>query len=109
MAYDKDLARRVQNCLNGLVDFTEKKMFGGVCFLIRGNMACGILKRDLIVRVGAQHYDAALERPNTRKFDFSGRPLRGWVLVSFENHLSDRELSDWVEEGVNFTKSLPPK
>jgi hypothetical protein len=109
MAYDEDLARQVQNCLNGLIEFTEKKIFGGVCFLIRGNMAFGILNRDLIVRVGLQNYDAALKRPNTRKFDFTGRPIKGWVLVSFENHLYDRELSSWVEEGVNFAKSLPPK
>jgi TfoX N-terminal domain len=109
MAYDEGLAQRVRELLESEPDFQEKRMFGGLCFLLRGNMVCGIIKDDLIVRVGAEHYEDALKRPHTRKFDITGKPLKGWVMVSWEGHEADADLSAWIGQGVHHALSLPPK
>lgn len=109
MAYDKGLVQRVRALLSDKPDFNEKKMFGGVCFLIQGNMACGVLNDDLIVRAGPEKYEALLELPNTRKFDITGKAMKGWVMVSPEGHGTEEHLSFWVELGVAFAIALPPK
>ena len=82
MAYDEGLAHLVREILEEMPDFEEKKMFGGLCFLLHGNMDCGILNNDLIVRVGPEHYEDSLKLPDTRKFDITGKPMKGWVMVS---------------------------
>jgi hypothetical protein len=87
----------------------ERKMFGGVCFLFHGNMGCGILNEDVIVRVGKDAYESALALPHTRKFDITGRAMTGWVMVSPEGHVSDQELDAWLQKGVDLATSLPPK
>ena len=84
-------------------------MFGGICFLLYGNMACGVLGDNLIVRVGPANYEKALEKPHTGIFDFTGRPMKGWVVVNREGLESDHELHIWVREGEGFALSLPPK
>ena len=84
-------------------------MFGGVGFMLRGNMACGVNKDELIVRVGPERYDRALAHPHTRPFDMTGRPMKGWVVVTIEGTESDDDLQDWVQQGVSFTRSLPAK
>lgn len=109
MAYDEGLAERVRELLENEPGFQERKMFGGLGFLVRGNMACGIIKEDLIVRVGAERYEDALKRSHVRKFDITGKPLKGWVMVSPEGHEADEELSAWIEQGVRCARSLPPK
>lgn len=109
MAYDEGLAQRVRELLENEPDFQEKKMFGGLCFLIQGNMACGIIKDDLIIRVGTERYEDALKRSHARKFDITGKPLTGWVMVSWEGHEADEDLSTWIEQGVCYARSLPPK
>jgi hypothetical protein len=109
MGYDKGLADRVRALLEGKPGFSEKNMFGGVCFLLRGNMACGVLKDDLIVRVGPEKYKEALQMRYTRKFDITGRPMKGWVIVSAEGHKKKRELVAWVERGAAFALTLPTK
>jgi hypothetical protein len=109
MAYDEGLAQRVREILEEEIGYNEKKMFGGVCYLLSGNMACGIINEDLIVRVGPEKYEASLTRPNTRKFDLTGKAMKGWVMVSPEGHESDEDLSDWLQQGVNYALSLPPK
>lgn len=109
MAYDEGLAERVRELLEGESGFQEKKMFGGLCFLMDGNMAGGIIRDDLIVRVGTERYEEALSRPHARKFDITGKALRGWVMVSPEGHETDEALSAWVDEGVRHARSLPPK
>ena len=109
MAYDPDLAQRVREIFKEKAGFNEKKMFGGICYLHNGNMACGILNDDLIVRVGPKEYENALKLPNTRKFDITGKPMKGWVMVSSKGHDSDADLFEWVQRGVNFALSLPPK
>lgn len=87
----------------------EKKMFGGLCFLLNGNMACGILKNALIVRVGPDKYNEALQLPHARQFDITGRPMKGWVMVPAEGLTSHNDLSAWVERGVSFASTLPVK
>jgi TfoX/Sxy family transcriptional regulator of competence genes len=109
MAYDEGLAQRVREFLENEPDFKEKKMFGGLCFLVQGNMACGIIKDDLIIRVGTERYEDALKRSHARKFDITGKPLKGWVMVSWGGHEADEDLSAWIEQGVRYARSLPPK
>lgn len=109
MAYDAGLAERVREVLEEKIGFNEKKMFGGVCYLLHGNMACGILEDHLIVRVGPKNYEDSLKCPNTRQFDITGKPMKGWVMVSYEGYESDEHLFEWVERGINFALSLPPK
>jgi TfoX/Sxy family transcriptional regulator of competence genes len=95
--------------LGPLPGLVEKKMFGGICFLVNGNMACGAIKTDLIVRVGPERYAEALACPHVRPFDFSGRPMAGWVYVGAEGCASEQELIDWIGQGVGFARSLPAK
>ncbi len=109
MAYDEGLAQRVRELLEEKQEFNEKKMFGGVCYMVNGNMACGVLNDDLIVRVGPEKYEDFLELPHTRKFDITGRPMKGWIMVSYEGHESDKDLAKWIRLGVNFALSLPFK
>jgi len=109
MAYDEGLAQRVRELLEEEPGFDEKRMFGGIGFLIYGNMACGIIGDDLIVRVGKENYEDLLQLPHLRKFDLTGRPMRGWVMVSPEGCESDEDLSEWIERGVDLVLSLPPK
>jgi hypothetical protein len=109
MAYDEGLAQRVRVLLEKKQGFAEKKMFGGVCFLLRGNMACGILNEDLIVRAGPENSEDLLKLPDTREFDITGKPMKGWVMVSPEAHKADEDLSGWVERGVAFALTLPSK
>jgi TfoX/Sxy family transcriptional regulator of competence genes len=109
MAYDPELAQRVREFLKEKVYFNEKKMFGGICYLHNGNMVCGILNNDLIVRVGPEEYENALKLPNARKFDITGKPMKNWVMVSSKGYDLEADLFEWVQRGVNFTLSLPPK
>jgi hypothetical protein len=109
MAYDKGLAQRVREILEEEPGFDEKKMFGGLCFLLFGNMVCGIIKEDLIVRVGADKYAQMLKMPHTRKFDITGKPLTGWVMVLSDAMDSDEELNNWIQRAVSFVRTLPPK
>jgi hypothetical protein len=109
MAYDTGLAQRVRELLEEEPAFGEKKMFGGICFLLFGNMVCGIIKDDLIARVGVDRYAEMLKMPHTKKFDLTGKPLKGWVMVLSEALDSDEELNDWVQRAVSFVRTLPPK
>jgi len=109
MAYDEGLAQRVSNILVEQPDLEEKKMFGGIGYLINGNMACGVIEKDLIVRVGPDGYDDILSLPHTRPFDFTGRPMNGWVMVNHDGHENEESLKTWVQRGVDFSLSLPAK
>jgi len=109
MPYDKGLAQRVRELLEDEPDFDEKKMFGGICFLLFGNMVCGIINDDLIVRIGADNYAEALKLPGIKKFDLTGKPMKGWVMVLSKALESDETLSEWVQKAVTFVRSLPPK
>lgn len=109
MAYDEALAQRVRAALDELPGLVEKKMFGGIGFMVRGNMACGVNKDDLIVRVGGDRYEEALSEPHVRPFDLTGRPMKGWVTVRPPGYKADSELRRWVQQGVGFALSLPAK
>ncbi|OGO04250.1 MAG: RNA methyltransferase [Chloroflexi bacterium RBG_13_56_8] len=109
MAYDRELAQRVREEMQGLPSFSERTMFGGIGFMLQGNMACGVLGEDLIVRVGPERYEETLARPHTKPFDMTGRPMRGWVLVSPEGYEAHTDLWMWVQQGLEVALSLPPK
>ena len=109
MPYDKILSMHIHAVLGHLPNLEEKKMFGGVGFLVNGHMACGVHKNDLIVRVGAAGYEKVLTRPHTRPFDITGRPMTGWVMVSPGGCASESDLKVWVDLGLAFAQSLPSK
>ena len=109
MPYDENLAERVREVLRRRRGIREKKMFGGLAFLVNGNMACGILGRDLMVRVGPDAYEASLKKAGVRPMDFTGRPLRGMVYVGARGYRRATSLEAWVEQGLSFALSLPPK
>jgi len=109
MAYDTLLATRIRAALGPLPELEEKKMFGGACYLVNGNMACGVYKDDLIVRVGTEKYQEALARPHTKLFDITGKALKGWVMVAPEGCATEGDLRAWVGQGLTFARSLPAK
>ena len=108
MAYNLKLAERIRSKLGG-IPFIEKKMFGGVGFLLNGNMACGVNKDDLIVRVDPEKDTALLKKPHVRPFDMTGRPMKGWLVVEADGIKTDKQLNTWINEGVEFALTLPPK
>ncbi len=109
MPYDELLAIRVRAAISPLPGLKEKKMFGGVCYLVNGNMACGVYKDDLIVRVGKEKFQEALSRPHTKLFDITGKALKGWVMVEPQGCATQPDLKAWVEQGLAFACSLPAK
>lgn len=109
MAYDEALAGRIRKTLAGRRSITEKKMFGGLSFLTKGNMFCGIVGDELMVRVGPEAHPDALAQPHARPMDFTGRPMKGYVYVAKEGFGSAPELRAWVERGLAYGKTLPPK
>jgi len=109
MAYDEALAERVRDVISVRDGVRELGMFGGLGFTIAGNMACGVMGEEIIVRVGPEDAERALAEPHARPFDFTGRPMKGWVFVAAEGLGSDEELASWVEAGADFAASLPPK
>lgn len=109
MAYDEGLAQRIQELLKDIPGLVERKMFGGVGFMLHGNMACGVNKDNLIVRLGPERHEEAMGRPHTRPFDITGRTMKGWVMVMAVGYESDEDLGDWVQQGVDLALSLPPK
>ncbi len=109
MAYDEALAARVRKTLGRQAGITEKKMFGGLAFLLRGNMCVGVHKRDLIVRLDPGDTDAALAKPHARIFDLTGRPMKGWIVVGAAGLEGDAALAQWVNQARAYAGSLPPK
>lgn len=108
MPYDLKLAERVRSQLDG-IPVVEKKMFGGVGFLLNGNMACGVHKDNLIVRIDPEKQDFLLKKLHAKAFDLTGKPMRGWLLIEAEGVKTEKQLSTWVKESVEFASSLPPK
>jgi TfoX/Sxy family transcriptional regulator of competence genes len=109
MAYDEGLAERIREVLDSQDGVTEKKMFGGLAFMVRGHMCCGVSGDDLMLRVGPEQYDDALMQPHARAMDFTGRPMKGFVYVGPEGLASDEQLEAWLGRGLRFVQSLPPK
>ena len=109
MAYDEGVAERLREILAGEFDLDEKKMFGGIAFMVNGNMSCGVVSDTLMVRVGPDRYEQALKRPFASEMDFTGKPLRGFVYVAPDGFESDEDLASWVGMSLEFVHSLPPK
>ncbi len=109
MAYDEGLAQRIREALADDAGLSERRMFGGVAFMLHGNMAVGISGDELMVRVGPDRYDDALAQPHARVFDMTGRVMRGWVVVAAEGIADDAALGEWVQRGADYARSLPPK
>lgn len=108
MAFDARLAERIRKALSKHRGVTEKPMFGGLCFLVDGKMACGLTGDDLMLRLGPGDA-AALKRPHVRPMDFTGRPLKGYVYVGVEGLARDAALSKWVAEAVAFVRTVPER
>ncbi len=109
MAFDPGLAQRVREMLSERDDVVERKMFGGLAFLIDGKMAVGISGSELMARVGPDRYPAALAEPHVRKMDFTGRPMTGYVFVGPEGLADDQALESWISHCVGYVAGLPPK
>jgi len=109
MSYDEGLAERVREVFEERRGLQERRMFGGLAFLLSGNMCVGILGDELMVRVGPEAYAEAIAAPHAREMDFTGRPMKGLVFVGSEGVDSDDELREWVARGVSFASSLPAK
>jgi len=109
MAYDEGLAHRVGEALEETPGVVEKKMFGGLAYMIDGNMACGIVGSELMVRVGPDAYEECLAQEHAREMDFTGRALKGMIYVGEDGLTEDGDLAAWVARGVAFAGSLPPK
>jgi len=109
MAFDEKLAARVRSRLVDRSDVVEQKMFGGLAFLLRGNMCVGVSGRDLIVRLDPAQTKDALARRHTRQFNLTGRPLRGWILVEPKGTRTDAALAEWLLTGIQYAESLPRK
>ncbi|MEZ5978476.1 MAG: TfoX/Sxy family protein [Planctomycetota bacterium] len=109
MAYDENLAERLRDAFASESDVVEKKMFGGLAFMVRGHMTCGIAGDALMVRVGPDGHAAALRRPHARPMDFTGKPIRGLVLVDPDGWVGESDLAGWVATALAFTKGLPRK
>jgi TfoX/Sxy family transcriptional regulator of competence genes len=109
MAYNESLAERIRVALTRKKGIKEKKMFGGVCFLLNGNMLVGVWKEFLIARLGPEQGGEALHEPHVRAFDITGKPMRNWVAVEPEGVEDDDQLEEWIQRAVKFVKTLPKK
>jgi TfoX/Sxy family transcriptional regulator of competence genes len=109
VAYDEQLAKRIKAVIGDRPDVSEKKMFGGIAFMLNGNMACGIVRDELMVRVGAANHEQALTRPHARPMDFTGRPMKGMVYVAPAGFDTEAGLKSWVGLGLSHAGSLPAK
>ncbi len=109
MPYSENLAERIRGQLAGRRNFTEKKMFGGIGFLLHGNMCVGIWKNSLIARIGPARYEEALQQEFVGEFDITGRAMKGWVVVAPEGIDDDVQLQEWIERAVTFAETLRPK
>lgn len=109
MGYDEGLAERVREFFSGRPDVVEKKMFGGLCFMVSGHMCCGITGDMLMARVGPDNYERCLQDDDAQEMDFTGKPLKGMIYVAPEGTSSEASLHRWLALCTQFTDSLPPK
>jgi TfoX/Sxy family transcriptional regulator of competence genes len=109
VAYDEALADRVRELIALRSEVVERKMFGGIAWMLSGNMACGVIGDELIVRLDPEDAERALAEPHTRPFDFTGRPMRNMAMVAPKGTADDQNLAGWVDAGADFAASLPPK
>ena len=107
---DEGLLLRLREVFETVPDYSEKRMFGGICFMVAGNMCCGVGKHDgLMLRVGPDQYESLLEKEYAREMDFTGRPMKGFLFVDEAGISEDDDLADWVSRALSFVQTLPPK
>ena len=109
MAFSEALAQRVRDVLYPLTAAEEKKMFGGIAFMVSGNMTVGVIRDDLIVRVGLENYEALLGQPGADLFKPTGKPMAGWITVAPHGHQTDENMNHWIELALEFVRTLPAK
>lgn len=109
MAFDEALADRIRDALAARAEVTERKMFGGIAFMLAGNMAVGVIGEDLMVRLDPADAEKALGELHARPMDFTGKPARNMVYVDARGTASDEALAAWVDAGADYASSLPPK
>lgn len=109
MAYDESIAERVRKVLRSKRGVTERRMFGGIAFMLHGHMCVGILDDSLMARVGPENYEKALAKSGVRRMDFTGKPMRGYVFVGPEALRTDAQLGRWIEICAEFVRTLPSK
>ena len=109
MAYSEELAERIRDVIDARPGVTERKMFGGIAWMVNGNMACGIIGEDLMVRLDRDDAETALAEEHVGPMDFTGRPMRGFITVEAEGVETDTDLGRWVDAGADFAESLPSK
>ncbi len=109
MPYDDKAAERVRSVLSGQRNVIEKKMMGGLIFMVRGNMCCGVSASALMVRVGHEAYESTLAQPHVRPLEFAGRRPKGFVLVDPEGYRTSATLNAWLKRGLDFVLALPAK
>jgi TfoX/Sxy family transcriptional regulator of competence genes len=109
MAFDEQLGERVRDVLRAQDGVTERKMFGGLAFMVHGNMCVGVTGDSLMVRVGKENYAQTVMHPHARPMDFTGRPMKGFLYVDQPGVADDEGLREWVGRGLAFALSLPPK
>lgn len=109
MAYDEGLAQRIREHFQDRVGLSEKRMFGGLCFMLSGHMCCGIVGDSLMVRVGPEQYTGCLQQPHAREMDFTGKPMKGLLFIDPPGFEADAELACWLNRAAGFITSLPSK
>jgi len=107
MPYDDRLASRLREVFHGRRNVVEKRMFGGLAFMVRGHMCCGVIGDELMVRVGPEEFAKAVREPHARPMDFTGRPLTGFLYVSSKGHARRQSLEKWVRRAIRFAQTLP--
>ena len=109
MPYNEKIESRIKQIVSSWKNTDSKKMFGGICHLLNGNMFCGVYKDFLILRLGEKNAENALASPFVRPFDITGRPMKGWVMVEQEGFKSDKELEAWLNQAKKFVRVLKAK
>ncbi|MEE4262632.1 MAG: TfoX/Sxy family protein [Desulfobacteraceae bacterium] len=109
MPYNEVLDGRIKKIVSRWKNTTNKKMFGGVCHLISGNMFCGVHEDLLILRLGEETSRGAMTAEHVREFDITGKPMKGWVMVAEKGYQNDKDLKDWLEKAKKFANTLPAK
>jgi TfoX/Sxy family transcriptional regulator of competence genes len=109
MVFSEALAQRIRDVLYPLTTAEEKKMFGGLTFMVSGSITVGVIRDDLIVRVGLENYQASLRRLGADLFQPTGKPMAGWVVVAPDGYRTDEDLRNWIELALEFVRTLPAK
>lgn len=109
MPYDEPTAERIRGVLKRRKGISERKMFGGIAFLLNGNMCCGVSHKRLMLRLGKENAAQALTEPHTRPMDFTGKPMSTMIFVDPAGIADDEDLRSWIERAIGFVRKLPPK